>query len=179
MTGRPAEVWRKFKFATPPDWAYALLILVCLAGMGIIVYGIIVALVAQRATGFLPLTRSSNRTLSLAFWVPIGLLGAWLVAWTITIFGFFSGDPVASTITGVFFWMGLLFFGAGLIGRLILMPLVSPRAKVMPVAPGQTDRIVELRNVHPVFVAAVLERHRNRATQLVPTAESPYLLGSN
>ena len=30
MTGRPAETWRKFRFATPPDWAYALLALVVL-----------------------------------------------------------------------------------------------------------------------------------------------------
>ena len=61
MTGRPAQTWRRFKFATPPAWSYALLILVCLGGMGIIAFAAVMALTAQRASGYLPLTRDSSR----------------------------------------------------------------------------------------------------------------------
>jgi len=70
----------------------------------------------------------------------------------------------------------VLFLVAGLIGRLVVTPLISPRAKVMEVAPGQTDRIVELRNVHPLFVAEVLQRQQAHAMQ--SASQSPYLPGS-
>ncbi len=121
MTGRPAETWKKFKFATAPDWTYALLILICLGGLGFIAFAIVVALVSQRASGYLPLTRSSSRTVTLAFWIPLVLLIAWPVSWLIAaIFGFSSNDPTASTIAGVSFWLGVLFLVAGLIGRLVV-----------------------------------------------------------
>jgi hypothetical protein len=176
MTGRPAETWRKFKFATPPDWAYALLILVCLGGLGFIAFAIVMTLVAQRASGYLPLTRSASRTVSLALWIPIGLLIAGPVAWVIAIIASASSsDQVAA----VFLWLGILFLLAGLVGRLLVTRLVCPRAKVREAAPGQTDRIVELRNVHPLFVAAVLERQQARAGQFAPAPQSPYQLGSN
>jgi hypothetical protein len=178
MTGRPAETWRKFKFATPPDWAYALLILVCLGGLGFIVFAVVMALVAQRASGYLPLTKSSSRTVSLAVWIPIGLLIAWPVSWAIALVFSSSNDSTASTIAAVFFWLGFLFFGAGLVGRLLITRLVSPRAKVFPVAPGQTDRIVELRNVHPLFVAAVLQRQQAPPPPFAAAPQSPYLPGS-
>lgn len=177
MSGRPAETWKKFKFATPPDWTYALLILTCLGGLGFIAFTIVVAAVSQRASGFLPLTRSSSRTATLAFWIPLALLIAWPVSWAIAaIFGFSSNnDPTASAIAGTSFWLGFLFLAAGLIGRLIVTPLISPRAKVMELAPGQSDRIVELRNVHPLFVAAVLQRQQAYALQSGAPAQSPYL----
>jgi len=179
MTGRPAETWKKFKFATPPDWTYALLILVCLGGLGFIAFTIVVAVVSQRASGFLPLTRSSSRTVTLAFWIPLGLLIVWPVAWAIAVIvGISSSDPTAPAITGVSFWLGVLFMVAGLIGRLVVTPLISPRAKVMELAPGHSDRIVELRNVHPLFVAAVLQRQQAAASHYIAPAQSPYLPGS-
>jgi hypothetical protein len=178
MTGHPAEKWRKFKFATPPDWAYSLLILVCLGGLGFIAFAIVMTLVAERASGYLPLTRSSSRTVTLATWIPIGLLIAWPISWAIALIASSSNDSTWPTIAAVFFWLGFLFLGAGLIGRLLITRLVCPRAKVFPVAPGQTDRIVELRNVHPLFVAAVLQRQQTPPPHLAPAAQSPYLPGS-
>jgi hypothetical protein len=179
MTGRPAETWRKFKFATPPDWAYALLILVCLGGLGFIAFAIVMTLVAQRASGYLPLTRSSSRTVNLALWIPIGLLIAAPVTWVLAIIFGSNNDQTANTIAAVCLWLGILFLVAGLVGRLLVTRLVCPRAKVVEAAPGQTDRIVELRNVHPLFVAAVLERQHARAPQFAPGPQSPYQLGSN
>jgi hypothetical protein len=179
MTGRPAETWRKFKFATPPDWAYALLILICVGGLGFIAFAIVMTVIAQRASGYLPLTRSARRTVNLAVWIPVGLLIAAPVAWVIALFVGPSSGPSANTIGIVLLWLGILFLLAGLVGRLLVTRLVCPRAKVMEAAPGQTDRIVELRNVHPLFVAAVLERQHGRAAQLAPSPHSPYQLGSN
>ena len=164
-------MWRRFKFATPPSWSYALLILVCLGGMGIIAFAVVMALTAQRASGYLPLTRDSSRLVTLATFVPIGLTVLAVVVWIAAI-------PVAASDTigytaGWLFFFGLLLLLSGLAGRLIVTPLLSPRAKVMEVAPGQYDRIVELRNVHPAFVAAVEQRQREHAAQLAPPPPPP------
>jgi hypothetical protein len=171
MTGSPAQTWRRFKFATPPSWSYALLILVCLGGMGIIAFAVVMALTAQRASGYLPLTRDSSRLVTLATFVPIGLMVLAVVVWIAAI-------PVAASDTignaaGWLFLIGLLLLLSGLAGRLIVTPLLSVRAKVMEMAPGQNDRVVELRNVHPAFVAAVQQRQRDHAAQLVPPAPPP------
>jgi hypothetical protein len=176
MTGRPAETWKKFKFATPPDWTYALLVLTCLGGLGFIAFTIVVAAVSERASGFLPLTRSSSRIVTLAFWIPLALLIAWPICWALALIT--AGDPNASGTTGALVWLGIFFLFAGMIGRLLITRFVSPRAKVMEVAPGHFDRIVELRNVHPLFVAAVLQRQHAAVSQYAYPAQSPYLPGS-
>ena len=176
MTGRPAERWKKFKFATPPDWTYALLVLTCLGGLGFIAFTIVVAAVSERASGFLPLTRTSSRIVTLAFWIPLALLIAWPICWLVALIT--AGDPNSSGTTGAFVWLGIFFLGAGMIGRLVVTRFVSPRAKVMELAPGYFDRIVELRNVHPLFVAAVLQRQQAQASQRAYPAQSPYLPGS-
>lgn len=169
MTGRPAETWKKFNFATPPQWAYALLILVCVGGIGFIAYAIVMAAIAQRASGFLPLTRGSRRAIDLAFWLPLGLIGLPLVMWiAAAIIGLSTGDPTLDTIAVVLFWFGLLLMIAGLVGRLVITPLVGPRAKVREQLPGQYDKLVELRNVNPAFVAAVREMHAGWASQHPP-----------
>jgi hypothetical protein len=173
MTGRPAETWKKFKFATPPDWTYALLVLTCLGGLGFIAFTIVVAAVSERASGFLPLTRSSSRIVTFTFWIPLALLIAWPIAWVVALIT--AGDPNASAATGGFVWLGIFFLLGGMIGRLVVTRFVAPRAKVMELAPGQFDRIVELRNVHPAFVAAVLQRQQARALQSKAPSQAPYL----
>ncbi len=164
-------MWRRFKFATPPAWSYALLILVCLGGMGIIAFAVVMALTAQRASGYLPLTRDSSRLVTLATLVPIGLMVLAVVVWIAAI-------PVAASDTiggaaGWLFFIGLLLLLSGLAGRLIVTPLLCPRARVMEMAPGQNDRIVELRNMHPAFVAAVEQRQRDHAAQFAPPPPPP------
>jgi MFS family permease len=166
MSGQPAETWRKFKFATPPTWAYALLVLVCLGGIGIILYAVVITVVAQKASGFLPLTRHSSRTVALAIWVPAGLLIGWIVLWLLAAaVGFPSSDSTVLTIAAVMFWVGLLLLIAGLVGRLLVMRMIVPRAKVMEPQPGQLDKVVELQNVSPVFVGAVHQVHAARMAQ--------------
>jgi hypothetical protein len=134
-----------------------------------------VAAVSQRASGFLPLTRSSSRTVTLAFWIPLALLIAWPLCW---VFAFVLPSTPSDPAIGVLVWLGIFFLVAGIIGRLVVTRFISPRAKVMEPAPGQFDRIVELRNVHPLFVAAVLQRQQASASQYAYRAQSPYLPGS-
>jgi hypothetical protein len=79
MTGRPAETWRKFKFATVPGWVYALLALACVGLIGALAFVIVQASVARRASGYLPLTRASSRKLALARWLPAASVFAGMV----------------------------------------------------------------------------------------------------
>jgi hypothetical protein len=163
MTGRPAETWRKFRFATPPDWAYALLLLICLGGIGFIAFAVAFTLISKRASGYLPLTRASSGTAGLALWIPIALLIAWPVFWVLGISIASINGSWTGTAGGILGLLGVLCLFAGLVGRLVIKALVSPRAKVMETAPGQTNYLVELRNVHPTFVAAVQQMHSARA----------------
>ena len=181
MTGRPAETWRKFRFWTPPPWAYALLVLVLLELPGLIVAAIVTAAVSEKATGFLPLTRSSRRLVGLAFWVPIGFIIASVTLWTLVIAaalaGVDSSDPAAGGAAGALIGVGVILLMFGLIGRLVMTPLLSPRARVT-VAPGYHDKLVEIRNVHPAFVAAVVAIHQQRAA-VYAQPNLPQVPGSN
>jgi hypothetical protein len=174
MTGAPAETWRKFRFATPPAWAYVLLLLVC-TGVGLLIIFVLMWAVSFRASGFLPLTRASRRKVTLARWVPVGLLVLAVVSWiAAAILGLGSNDQTASTIAGSLLIGGLLAFLAGLAGRLVISRIAGPRAKVMERQPGQYDQVVELRNVHPAFVMAVNQLHRARAAHYAPLTADPY-----
>ena len=162
---------------TPPMWAYWLLLLICAGGLGFIAYAIAIAAVAERASGYLPLTRSSSRTVTFAFWIPTGLLIAWVAAWVLTVvLAWTTTDPNVSTIAWISFGMGFFFLAAGLVGRLLIAPFIRPGGKVRPIVPGQYDRIVELRNVHPNFVSAVNQVQASRVAGSLQVPTSP---GSN
>lgn len=166
LTGRPAETWRKFRFATPPQWAYALLVLICLGGIGLIIYAVVLSTIAQRATGHLPLTRGARRQVDLAIWVPAGLLIAWVVLWIVAVaVGAASSDQSGSGLATALFFFGLLLLIGGLVGRLVIMRFLVIQAKVFEPQPGQFDKIVELRNVHPNFVREVQLAQSRRLAQ--------------
>jgi hypothetical protein len=185
MTGRPAETWHKFRFSTPPPWAYALLVLVVFGGLGLLVGAIVMSAVAQKARGFLPLTRKSSRLVWLAVWIPGGLILGSLALWFVVVIAAFANvdatDTNASVVAGIFFLIGLLLLLAGLVGRLVIMPLVCPRGRVTQ-QPGYYDKLVEIKNVHPVFAAAVDHMHQTWAAQYAaPSAPPglPQIPGSN
>jgi hypothetical protein len=171
MTGKPAETWRKFRFATPPGWAYAFLALIICGLPGIIVAGAIVAAVSTRASGFLPLTRGSSRLQALVFWIPVGLIIAALALMTGIVIAALAnvgaGNPNASA-GGLLFLLGIAIAFLGLLARLVVTPLMSLRGRVA-VEPGYPDKLVELRNVHPAFVTAVRQIHESRAAHYSPT----------
>lgn len=166
LTGRPAEVWRKFRFATPPQWAYALLVLICLGGIGLIAYAVVISTIAQRATGHLPLTRAARSRVEAAIWVPAGLIIGWVVLWVIAVIvSPTSNDQSGSGLAAAFFFLGFLALVAGLVGRLVIMRFLVIQARVFEPQPGQLDKIVELRNLHPNFVHAVQQAHAARLAQ--------------
>lgn len=166
LTGRPAETWRKFRFATPPQWAYALLLLICLGGIGLILYAVVLTSISQRASGHLPLTRAARRQVDMAIWVPAGLLIAWVVLWVVAVaVGAAGNDQSGSGLAAAFFFLGLLALIAGLVGRLVVMRFLVVQARVFEPQPGQVDKIVELRNLHPNFVHAVQQLQAARLAQ--------------
>jgi hypothetical protein len=175
LTGRPAETWRKFNFATPPAWAYALLVLVCVGLIGILIFGIVVNVVSLRATGYLPLTRASRRTVDLAMWIPAAVILVSIALITAVVIAAFAnvgaGDSSASTIGVLLFFGSMFLLVLGLIARLFLAPFVVIRGRVQEV-PGQPYRLIELRNVSPAFAAAVRERQLAAAPQFPPASES-------
>lgn len=179
MTGRQAETWRKFTFSTPPVWAYALLVLVCLGLLGLIVAGAIIYAVSGRASGHLPLTRGSSRAIGLATWIPLGLIlgsfGLMSAVVAAAIANVDAGDANAATIGGVLFLLAGFALILGLIGRLVIMPLVGPRGKVHPLQPGYYDRLVLVSNVNPAFVAAVQQHQHARAAQFGAPSQPPQL----
>jgi hypothetical protein len=168
LTGTPAEAWKKFRFATPPPWAYALYVLVLCGGIGLFLGAIVIAAVSERASGFLPLTHGSSRLVTLATWVPLGLIvGSFALYFAVAVGAAVhvdASDANAGAVAGILLLVGVLLLVAGLIGRLVVMPLVSPRGRVT-MRPGYYDKLVEIRNVHPAFVAAVNQRNQARAAQ--------------
>ena len=166
MSGQPAETWKKFRFSTSPSWVYALLILVCAGGLGIVLYAIINYVVSQKASGHLPLTRASRRMVNLVVGVSAGLAVAWVVSWiAAATIAFTTTDEGLTTIAIILFWLGLLLAIAAVVGRQVVSRLVLPQAKVFEPQPGYLDKVVELRNLHPNFVAAVHQRAVMAAAQ--------------
>ena len=172
MTGAPAETWRKFRFSTPPPWAYSLYVLVLLGILGLIIAAAVMSAVALKATGHLPLTRGSRRLVTLTLWVPLGLIFGGFVMFTGVVIAAIanvdSGDANAGGVGAAVLLLGVLFLVVGLIGRLVVTPLVGPRARVT-MQPGYYDKLVEIRNLHPTFVAAVNQIHQARAAQYAAT----------
>ena len=173
MTGRPAQAWRKFTFSTPPAWTYALLVLICLGVIGVVIAGVIIFAVSERATGHLPLTRSSKRLVDSAFWVPIALILASAVAWLIAFV--FGASDNQSPVFPIFFLLGIALLLAGLLGRLVGTPLIGPRGKVFSIQPGQFDRLVQITNVSLAFVTAVRQHQHARYAQAYAQPGPPQL----
>jgi hypothetical protein len=166
MTGAPAETWQRFRFVTAPAWAYAFLILVC-TGIGLLPIFILMAVVSRRASGHLPLTRMSQRRVRRATWICVDLLVLAVLLWVGAAFvaSIWSGNSTASTIAGISVFLGFLSILAAIIGWLLVRPRFGPGGQVLKRPTGYQDYLVELRRVHPAFVAAVNQAHQARAAQ--------------
>jgi hypothetical protein len=161
MTGAPAETWRKFSFSTAPPWAFW-------------VGGVIVAaLMSRRASGYLPLTRASVKRLRLFTWSFFGLLPLAVIFWIASAITSSVNGPVWSAITSLLFVLGIGSIIVCLIGIVIARRLFGPTGKIFEPQPGQYESLIELRNVHPNFVAAVQQLQYARA-QSAYAAPSPF-----
>jgi hypothetical protein len=166
MTGAPAEVWRKFNFASTPGWAF-------LGG------ALMAAAMARRASGHLPLTRASVQKLRLVTWGCFGLLPLTIVLWiAAALVAPSSTDAVRSGVTGVLVLLGLVSCFGFLIGILIARKMIGPTAIVKEQPPGYYDALIELRHVHPIFVAEVRRLQDARAAQMAAAYQAPYPSGT-
>jgi hypothetical protein len=174
MSGAPAETWGKFRFSTPPAWAVVFLLLICAAGLGFFVTLPLTYLVSRHATGILPLTRASVRKLSLPLRVgiPVTVVGVVLL---LIAFTTVTRNPLVGVLLVFAVNLGALALVAGVvlveIGLQLGQSLIGPRAKIMRRDPSQTEALVELRRVHPKFVAAVTEMQQARGA--APASQPP------
>jgi hypothetical protein len=163
MTGAPAETWRRFSFATTPTWAYFL-------------GAIAAAIFARRASGYLPLTRACRKKLTLAKWVPLGLIP---LGFLLLIGGVFVGPSGSNSIASTFGWLvfftGFASLIVGVVGASVVRASFGPAGKVMERQPWQYDQLVELKRVHPAFVVAVQQHQHARAAQYAYAPQAPFL----
>jgi len=168
MTGQPAETRRRFRFIRPPAWSSVFLLLMCV-GIGFVVSGILIFLVAQKVSGVLPLTSRSDRRLSRMLQISIAVLAVVGVMWIMALVLSTTGNPLAQLMALLLVSFGLMAFLLGFtglqVGLQILRPVFGPTAMVLARQPGQTQTWLELRNVHPAFVAAVEQSRAGRVSQ--------------
>lgn len=162
MTGSRADTWGTFRFKTVPRWAE----MSGAAGLaGLHLLGPLVEeATMRRAKGRLPLSKSSKRMLRI---VNVGLLslipaGFALVVGAVAINSY---DPANASIGGTLGMLGLLALLAGGFGVIAIPPRFGPGGVVLPAPRGFNDYVVELRRVHPAFVAAVQQHQQARAAQ--------------
>ena len=153
MTGAPAGTSYKFRFATTP--ASAQVFDVVTGGLFGATY---FSSRGRTASGRLPLSFRARRRLRMSTWIPLSTIPLSLL---LVATASFLPSSVAGA-TGIF---GIVLVTAGLVGFLVARPLIGPKAKVIRRQPGWDDSLVELRNVHPAFVAAVNQMHADRARQ--------------
>ena len=151
MTGQAAETWRKFTFRKTPPWAF------WVGGI------ILAAALAERTSGFLPLTRASAKKLTTVTWTFGSMIPLAVFFWLIGIVLAFV--PTGGSFVGLFLLLGLGALFAGVIGLFIGRTAIMPMGKILDPQPGYYQSVIELRNVHPAFVAAVQQHQHARYAQ--------------
>jgi hypothetical protein len=153
MTGAPAETWKKFNFTTTPGWAF----MFGAAGA---------AAFSNRATGYLPLTRASAKRITTVRWGFLGLipLAVLFFAAGVILEPSTVGDETRGTIAGILILLGIAALFVSLLGFLIGRSYYGPTARIIE-RRELPEPLVEIRNVHPAFVAAVQQHQQARAAQ--------------
>jgi hypothetical protein len=176
MTGRPADTWRKFRFMTPSVWTILLLLPLVVLDLG----G--PRPKARQASGHLPLAKSAVQRAvleeSVVAFLPLGIIVgvAGIVIW-----GTNQNAPDLSAIARTLMTLGFVLLVMFVVGA-VLREQFGLGAKVLAPPAGSEDQIVELRRVHPEFVAAVNQMHHARNRQGAPTQHAtgpPTPPGSN
>jgi len=174
MTGRAAETWHRFRLVRNSGGAYGLFYVLLILPPVALVALALAPLFAEGASGRLPLSRASDRELRFVKLVCGGVyvLGPafWIAAileWTVV------GDE---SIGNSLLVTGVLLYVCGAIGWHFIRPLYGPTGKLLPSHREDGDDIVELKRLHPVFVAAVQEKWNARMLQPADAPEAPFLI---
>jgi hypothetical protein len=83
-----------------------------------------------------------------------------------------AGFPWRAAIAWGLAGVGVLLLVAGVLGLVVIRRMIGPRAVVVQELPGYYDSLIELRNVHPAFVAAVTSIQHARAAPQTPPPPS-------
>ena len=165
VTGAPAEMWRRFTFTNTPPWA--------------LMFGAIgAAAFSSRVSGYLPLTRQASKRITFWRWIFFGLIPLAVLFWVVAAIVAPSNDApnqTAGVVAVVLLLLGVAALLAALIGAVVVRSSVVPGARIID-RRGQPEPLVELRRVHPAFVAAVQRLQQERAAQLQaaqPSAPPP------
>ncbi len=154
VTGKPAEMWRRFKYTSVPAWAH----LFGWAGFAF----------ESRTSGYLPLTRAASKRITLIRVVLAGTIPLSILLW---LAGGLIAPPNGDTdstrdvLTGALILGGILMLMIAIVALMFGFFNYGPKARISDVS-GQRDRLVELRGLHPAFVAAVKQLQAQRAAQL-------------
>jgi hypothetical protein len=157
MTGAPAETWKKFTFSKTPGWAF------WVGGL------ILSAVLAERVTGHLPLTRASAKKIDMLRWAIGGVIALGVA---LCLVAFFLTPGPNGGVVVVLFISGIFVISVGVLGAAAGRNVVGPTAALLDVPPGQNQRLIEIRRVHPRFVSAVQQLQHMRAMQAYQ-AQSP------
>jgi len=168
-SGRPAETALRYRFVSRSDGrlkenveAYGDLLEVITGGALAVPPGAIDAIMANRVSGLMPLTRAQRRlVLVIRRAEALGLSGGVMVLAGI-ILAFTGLLPVVGVLLIA---VGSLLFLAEVLWMFTGRPFFGPKGRVLE-APRGGDHIVELRRVHPDFAAAV--RRMRAAAVAVP-----------
>ena len=164
MTGAPAETWRRFTFSTSPRWAF------WVGGL------LLSAIMARRASGYLPLTRASARKLNVVNWSFIALIPLAFLFWiAAAIVNSVAGDQSSMPAIGALLILtGTMVLLFGVIGLLFVRQAYGPTGRVREQQYGQYEPVVELQRVHPNFVVAVQQLQQSRAAQFASQANATF-----
>lgn len=165
MTGLPAQTRRRFRFFRAPSWSFVFVFLM-LVGIGFLISGLLIFLVAQKVSGYLPLTRASSTRMALVLRISIAIVLAALAMLIPAAAFAMTGEPLAQFASVLLVSFGLLVFLFGFtglqVGLQVLKPMYGPTALVLPARTDYPGTWIELRNVHPNFVAAVQQQQAAR-----------------
>ncbi|HEV2415450.1 MAG TPA: hypothetical protein VGX27_11620 [Candidatus Dormibacteraeota bacterium] len=166
-SGEPADAWWRIRLFTPYRWAVPLVFLSLLLVIGFVIGGALGYLLARRVSGHLPMRAQYARRL----WMLPRVSAAILAAGVVMLVAALHAPPLNNVVLGLAgilaFTVSPIFILIGLLGVQIGLQVawnpLAPRGKVFARKPGDPDRIVEISNVHPAFVAAAQAMYSARS----------------
>ncbi len=135
-------------------------------GTDFILFGIAAYLIAwfglaPKASGHLPLTHASAVRLAAALWITVALASVGVALMGVGLVVGNTLEPVRSRIGLWILIVGAVTMVTAL-AAVFVRPLLGPGARVYKPKPGESDRVIELKRLHPAFVKALTDMNELR-----------------